>query len=160
MSLEEVYKLYFQDVYRFALRLSKNEAVAEDITSETFMKALDSMDRFQGKCDTRVWLCQIAKNSYLHHLEKKENRNVSIEDVEKADPFDLEEALVQGETAAAVYRLVHTLEEPYKEVFYLRTFCDLSFRQIGQIFEKSDNWACVTYHRAKAKIQKQMEGTL
>lgn len=74
-NLEEVYKLYFGDVYLFALKLSKNEVIAEDITSETFMKAMAAMDQFEGKCDIRVWLCQIAKNSYLHYLEKKSNRD-------------------------------------------------------------------------------------
>ena len=156
-NLEEVYKLYFGDVYLFALKLSKNEVIAEDITSETFMKAMAAMDQFEGKCDIRVWLCQIAKNSYLHYLEKKSNRDVPIDEIAVADPFDMEQAFTQSETAAQIYAIVHALNEPYKEVFYLRTFCDLSFQQIGRIFQKSDNWACVTYHRAKAKIQQRLE---
>lgn len=156
-SLEEIYRLYFNDVFRFILSMSRNETIAEDITSETFMKAMVSLDKFEGKCDIRVWLCQIAKNSYLHYLEKKENSCVSIDDVSVADTFDMEQIFAESETATQIYRLLHTLAEPYKEVFYLRTFCNLSFKQIGLIFEKSDNWACVTYHRAKAKIQKQME---
>lgn len=156
-DLEEVYKLYFPDVYLFVLRMSKNEAVAEDITSETFMKAMASLNRFEGKCSVRVWLCQIAKNSYLHYLEKRENTHEPLEADAVADPAEPEQALLRAETAAQLYRLLHTLEEPYKEVFYLRTFCELSFSQIGGIFDRNANWACVTYHRAKAKIQRQME---
>ncbi|MDR0890013.1 MAG: sigma-70 family RNA polymerase sigma factor [Oscillospiraceae bacterium] len=156
-DLEKVYKLYFNDVYLFVLRMSRNAAIAEDITSETFMKALTSLDRFEGKCDIRVWLCQIAKNSYLHFLQKRANTNSPLDEIAIADTFDIEEAFAQSETATQLHKYLHILEEPYKEVFYLRTFCALRFKEIGQIFEKSDNWACVTFHRAKAKILKEWE---
>ena len=55
--------------------------------------------------------------------------------------------------------ILHGLDEPYKEVFQLRVFGELSFAQIGRIFGKSENWARVTYHRAKLKIQERMEET-
>ena len=53
--------------------------------------------------------------------------------------------------------MLHNLEEPYKEVFQLRIFGELSFRDIGKIFGKSENWARITYHRAKLKLQEKME---
>ena len=64
-SIEEIYREYFQDVYLYILRLSGNEHIAEDITSDTFFKAIKSLASFRGDCDIRVWLCQIAKNSYF-----------------------------------------------------------------------------------------------
>ena len=121
------------------------------------MKAMAAMDQFEGKCDIRVWLCQIAKNSYLHYLEKKSNRDVPIDEIAVADPFDMEQAFTQSETAAQIYAIVHALNEPYKEVFYLRTFLRPELSANRPDIPKSDNWACVTYHRAKAKIQKRME---
>ena len=69
----------------------------------------------------------------------------------------MEERLAERETVFAVHRILHELEEPYKEVFSLRTFGELSFRQIGELFGKTENWARVAYHRAKLKILSKLE---
>ena len=61
-NFEEVYAVYFDDVYRYLLSLSGSESTAEELTSETFFRAMDALDRFRGECSVRVWLCQIAKN--------------------------------------------------------------------------------------------------
>lgn len=161
MKLEEIYTAYFKDVYLYILKLSGDVHIAEEITSETFYKALKKIDTFRGDCDMRVWLCQIAKFTYYSHL-KRENRVDSVDEEllrNIPDPvISLEERLIQREAAADIRKVLHTVPEPYKEVFMWRTFADLSFRQIGQIFGKSENWACVTYHRAKIKILKGLEG--
>lgn len=161
MKLEEIYTAYFKDVYLYILKLSGDVHIAEEITSETFYKALKKINTFRGDCDMRVWLCQIAKFTYYSHL-KRENRVDSVDDEvlrNIPDPgTSLEERLIQREAAADIRKVLHTVPEPYKEVFMWRTFADLSFRQIGQIFGKSENWACVTYHRAKIKILKGLEG--
>lgn len=161
MKLEEIYAAYFKDVYLYILKLSGDTHIAQEITSDTFYKALKKIDSFRGDCDMRVWLCQIAKFSYYSYL-KKANR-VEFLDEEQLrnipDPGSpLEEILIQKETANDIRKVLHTVPDPYKEVFMWRTFADLSFRQIGQIFGKSENWACVTYHRAKVKILKGLEG--
>ena len=160
MDFEEIYKTYFTDVFRYIRRLSGNEQIAEEITAETFFKALQSLDRFRGDCDLRVWLCQIAKNCYLSHL-KKAGKYTGMDDADLlllADPGEgIEEKLMRKEDAALLQRILHDIPEPYKEVFMWRVFAELSFRQIGQLFGKSENWACVTYHRARSKIIKRME---
>lgn len=79
MRFEKIYEMYFKDVYLYILRLSGNEHIAEEITSETFFKALQSIDKFKGECDIRVWLCQIAKNSYYTYLNKNK-KYITIED--------------------------------------------------------------------------------
>ena len=56
------------------------------------------------------------------------------------------------EQAIAIHKLLHKLEEPYKEVFHLRTFGELSFKEIGEVFGKTESWSRVTYYRAKMKI--------
>ena len=71
MNFEELYKQYFNDVYRYILKLSSSHQVADEITSDTFFKAMRSIDSFRGDCDVRVWLCQIAKNCYYSHLKKQ-----------------------------------------------------------------------------------------
>lgn len=155
MEFEEVYKRYFKDVYKYALSLAHNEHIAEEITQETFFKALKSIEQFDGRCKLYVWLCQIAKNTYFTSSRQTAKRNVLME----GPCFDafLEERLLNKETFFEIHRVIHTLEEPYKEVFSLRAFSDLSFRQIGDLFEKTESWARVTYHRAKIKIKEDLQ---
>ena len=71
LELEEIYKTYFQDVYYFVLAMSKDPHIAEEITQETFFKALKGVKHFQGKCSIKSWLCQIARNEYISYARKK-----------------------------------------------------------------------------------------
>lgn len=155
-EFEQVYQAYFSDVYLYARSLSGDACLAEDITSETFVKAIDAIDSFRGTCEIRVWLCQIAKNCYLSHLRKDKKLVFSNEPVLAKVEADPEAALLRQDTVVKVHQILHGLAEPYKEVFSLRVFGELSFKQIASLFGKSDNWACVTYHRARRKIQEEM----
>ena len=156
-EFEKIYMRYFNDVFLFLKKLSKDESIAEEITSETFFKAMRSIDTFRGDTDIRVWLCQIAKNCYFSYL-KRQQRFVDITDIEFADSIGtIEEQILNRSDVMQIHLLLHNLDEPYKEVFMLRVFGELSFKQIAKIFQKTDNWACVTYHRAKNKILEQME---
>lgn len=157
MEFEKIYTTYFRDVFLYIRRLSNDGHIAEEITSETFFKAMNSLDSFRGDCDIRVWLCQIAKNCYYSYL-KKVGRTDSIEDIEIAEQgVSLEERLSQQDQAVQIQKILHDIPDPYKEVFMWRVFAELSFKQIGQIFSKSENWACVTYHRARKKIKERLE---
>ena len=143
--------------YLYIRRLSHDEHIAEEITSDTFFKAMNSIDRFRGDCDIRVWLCQIAKNCYYSYL-KKAGRTDRIEDIEIPEQEEsFEERLSQQDQAVQIQKILHDIPDPYKEVFMWRVFAELSFKQIGQIFGKSENWACVTYHRARNKIKERLE---
>jgi RNA polymerase sigma-70 factor (ECF subfamily) len=156
-KIEELYQLYFKDIYLFVKALSKDEHIAEEITQETFFKAMKSIASFKGECDIRVWLCQIAKNTYYSYC-KKNNRIISEEEPESVDTEQksIESQLIDKEDAVAIHKILHKLEEPYKEVFHLRTFGELSFKEIGEVFEKTESWSRVTYHRAKMKIIEQL----
>ncbi len=155
-----IYREYFDDVYRYIRRLSGDEHTAEEITSETFFKAMRAMDRFRRDCDIRVWLCQIAKNCYYTYL-KKAKKMEPVGEMEllelPSEESTVEEQYMKREEAARIRTILHHIPEPYKEVFMWRVFAELSFKQIGQIFGKSENWACVTYHRAKTMIQLRLE---
>lgn len=159
-DFEELYEAYFNDVYLYIRRLSGSEHIAEEITSETFFKALQSVDRFRGDCDIRVWLCQIAKNCYYTYL-KKHIKQQSTNDMDFLILPDLsdgvEEQISRQDEAHRIKKILHYIPEPYKEVFMWRVFADMSFRQIGQIFGKTENWACVTYHRARKIIKERLE---
>lgn len=156
-EIEQVYKAYFNDVYLFILSLSKDEHIAEEIASETFFKAMNSLNQFKGNCELRVWLCQIAKNCYYSYLRKnKKTDSITILEEESND-IDIEQFILNSETTMKVHEALHSLEDPYKEVFTLRIFGELSFKQIANLFSKTENWACVTYHRARSKIIDRME---
>ena len=154
-EFEEVYRLYFRDVYRYCLALTRDEQVAEEVTQETFFKALKAIDKFDGKCRLYVWLCQIAKNTYLSMLQKKRTGEELPGEIPSGE--SLEEKLLTKESAFEIHQILHALEEPYKEVFSLRTFGELPFRQIGALFGKTESWARVTYHRARLKIKEELQ---
>ncbi|MDD6207451.1 MAG: sigma-70 family RNA polymerase sigma factor [Clostridiales bacterium] len=151
----EIYDRYAPEVYRFLLRMSGNPVLSEDITQTTFLKAIEKIDSFKNQCSLKTWLCQIAKNEYLNMMKKAENRNVPLEE-QKKEPIDeaagVEEQLTQAETAREIRAAVHRLKEPYKEVFLLRAYGELSFREIGEIFGKSEVWGRVTYLRSREKV--------
>lgn len=163
MDFEQVYQTYFKSVYRYIRRLSGDEHLAEEITSETFVQVMRSIGSFRGDCDLRVWICQIAKNTYYTHL-KKQNRIAALDEeawLALADPAaPVEERLDAKEDAQRIRALLHALPEPYKEVFMWRTLGELSFAEIGALYGKTANWACVTYHRARQQIKTGMEEPL
>ena len=151
----KIYTEYFNDIYLYILRLSGDKTVAEEITSDTFFKAMRSIKKFRGECELRVWLCQIAKNCYFSHYKKAyktEELNEEIADT-SAPPDEL---VADKDQAAQIRKELHFLPEPYKEVFSLRTFGELPFKQIAELFGKTETWARVTYHRARLKIKEEL----
>ncbi|WP_346877037.1 MULTISPECIES: RNA polymerase sigma factor [unclassified Clostridium] len=156
-EFEDIYNNYFKDIFLYIYSLSGDRHIAEDITAETFMKAIKSIEKFKGNCDIRVWLCQIAKNCYFSFLRKKK-KTIHLDELsEQKDNFNFEQIISSTEESMEIHEILHNLDEPYKEVFSLRVFGELSFKQIACLFGKSDNWACVTYHRARNKIKERME---
>lgn len=157
--MEEIYDKYYKDVYRFVLALSKNPHTAEDITQETFVKAIKGVDRFKGDCDIKVWLCQIAKNSFFTYAGRQKKETVSVDmDASTEDTgHDLISDTIDKEQATKIHKVLHDLSEPYKEVFTLRVFGELKFAQIAEIFGKTESWARVTYHRARLLIMEKVQ---
>lgn len=151
-EFDEIYDKYARQVYLFLLRLCGNETTAEDILQDTFLKAIENSDKFENRCEVTTWLCSIAKNEYLNYVKRRDNKNLSIEDREIPYDGDLIVQLEDKENSIAVHKALHALSEPYREVFTLRVMGELSFRQIGDIFGKNENWARVTFFRAKAKL--------
>ena len=154
---ERIYRAYFGRVYHYLLSLCRDHHLAEELTADTFFKALRSLQDFRGDSDPGTWLCAIARNLYISHLRKQQPTQ-SLEDLPDVpapgapDPAILAE---QQDGLMGLYARLHRLSEPYKEVFLLRVLGQLSFRQIGQLFGKTENWACVTYHRARKKLQEE-----
>lgn len=157
MLFDEICENCYKDVYRFCLSLTKNEDTAEDLTQDTFVKALAAIDSFDGSKDIRAWLFTIARNAFLSECRK--NKHLSDEELSEEIPSaesDLIEVLADKESAVLIHKYLHNMHEPYKEVFHLRVFGELEFEQIGEIFGKSASWARVTFYRAKNDIRKYM----
>ncbi|MCL1802616.1 MAG: RNA polymerase sigma factor [Eubacteriaceae bacterium] len=153
----EVYTEYFTDVYKYVLSLSRDESVAEEVTQETFFKAMRKIGQFNGSCTLYVWLCQIAKNTYFSFY-KKQSRTVSSTDMEFADTApDLETGHLDKDAARRLHVYLHNMDEPYKEIFTLRVFGELPFSQIGELFGKTDSWARLVFYRAKKQLQEVMK---
>lgn len=155
-ELEEIYDRYFKDVYLFVYSLSKNQHIAEDITSETFLKVMHSLDSFKGESDLKVWLFQIAKNTYYSYLRKNKRVVPRESFLKETADINIEKEILDKSELMRIHKILHNLPEPYKEVFTLRLFGELSYKEIGEVFGKTDNWACVTFYRAKKKMNEKM----
>lgn len=160
---EQIYSCYLKDVYKYVFSLCRDPLEAEEITQETFYQALKSMSSFRGDCKLIVWLCQIAKHIYFARLKKKKRMDPRPpEDLifpisDRCTDVSLEQRLSEEMDAMDIHRHLHDLDEPYKEVFMLRVFGELSFKKIGDIFGKTEGWARITYHRSKLKLIDKME---
>lgn len=156
-DMDDVYRQHAQTVYQFLLAQTRDADLAEELTAETFYQAVRSIGRYDGSCKLSVWLCQIAKHLWYRHLQKNKRQTESLsEDIVLCVPSAEEEA-VATEDHIALLRAVHALPEPAREVVYLRSFGGLSFRQIGDVLGKSENWARVTFYRGKERLQKGAE---
>lgn len=152
-EFDEIYRLYAAEVYRFLLRLCGDESLAMDILQDTMLRAFIDIDKFRGECSMKTWLCTVARNLWRDHLKKAETRNLPLEESRNlTDGGDLEQRMADKAQALEIHRLLHRLDEPYKEIFSLRVFAELSFREIGSVFGRSENWARVTFFRAKKKL--------
>ena len=157
MDYEKLYNAYYMQVYSYAVALTKNPEQAEEIAQHTFVKALSSKAEYKGKSSELTWLCSIAKNLYYDELRRNQRLSSLGENLHISSEVDIEQAVSDSDMAFRIHLVLHKLEEPYKEVFQLRVFGELSFSQIATIFGKTESWARVTYHRAKLKIQERME---
>lgn len=153
-TFDELFSQYFERVYRFALSLTRSEQAAEELTQQTFYKALNSITSFKGRSDPATWLCSIAKNEYFSGV--KRNREHAVEPdspVFEANGCSVEDMLLRDEHIMSIHKQLHALSEPYREVFSLRVFSDLTFSQIATLFSKTESWARVTFYRAKCILR-------
>ena len=155
MTMEEIYKEHSMTVYKYLLSITHDENIAEELTQETFYQAVRCIDKFDKSCKITTWLCAIAKNQLLSYSRKHKPAN-ELEDVHIAKG-NVETDVLADISKVDILKKIHLLEDPYKEVMYLRVFGDLSFKEIGEVLNKSENWARVTYYRGKEKLRKELD---
>lgn len=152
MDIEKIYRIYFDDLYKFLLYLCKNKEVAQDICSEVFIKSMKSIEKIEDS-KVKSYLFQVGKNTYYNYYK----RNKKILLTESIEDFDLtlvsfEKDFLEKENLTKLDMAINNLDNPYKDVVKLR-LNELSFKEIGEIYHKNQNWACVVYHRAKEKLK-------
>ncbi|HAF26742.1 MAG TPA: RNA polymerase subunit sigma [Lachnospiraceae bacterium] len=156
-SSEKLYETFYMKVFSFVMTLTGDKDDAMEITQETFYRAISTSHSFRGESERYTWLCTIAKNIFIDETRRRSRFAGEISEEIPDRKKSLEKELVDSDTSIRIHRILHELDEPYKEVFQLRTFGELSFKEIGSIFGKTETWARVTYHRARIMIQERMK---
>ena len=153
---EKLYEAHYMRVFSYAMTLSGDRTMAEEITQETFFRAFAKSGEFRKESDEVTWLCAIAKN-YFYDERRRQSKTEQIPEEVPDTGKGIEQAAADRDSSFRIHVALHALEEPFREIFELRVFGELSFREIGTIFGKTENWARVTYHRARLKLQERME---
>ena len=154
-SNEKLFDTYYMKVFSYAMTLTGDRTQAEEITQEAFFRAFSTKYRFRGESDEVTWLCAIAKNYFFDKRRRRSRHNTISKDLPDPEK-DAGKTVEDRDSSFQIHLVLHQLEEPYREVFMLRVFGELSFREIGIIFKKTENWARVTYYRARIKIRERM----
>lgn len=154
-NMEEIYKEYFETVKKYLFCLTHNNDIAEELTQETFYKAVKNIHTFKDDCKISVWLCKIEKNTWLDSIKKNKN----IKDMADNELFEIEslettdETVISNQGKLELYKKIQKLDEKTRDVIYLRITGDLNFKEIGDIFNKTENWARITFYRGKQKLK-------
>ena len=153
-DIEKIYEEYFGTVNKYLFCLTHNNDISEELTQETFYKAVNKIDTYKGECKMSVWLCQIAKNLWYDYC-KKNKRVISVEEelFEAYSSDTTEEKVILNDEKISLFRKLQRLDEKTREVIYLRITGELSFKEIGIILNKTENWARVTFYRGKNQLK-------
>lgn len=152
-DMEQIYEEYFETVNKYLFCLTHNSDISEELTQETFYRAVKNIDKFKGNCKMSVWLCQIAKNLWYDEL-KKNKKIKNIEEIFLIQSEDeVEDDVISNDSKLQLYKKIQKLDERTREVIYLRITGELSFKEIGDILNKTENWARVTFYRGKEKLK-------
>ncbi|MBU3105609.1 RNA polymerase sigma factor [Clostridium gasigenes] len=157
-EFSELYRLYSEKIYKYLLYLTCNKHEAEELLQETFFQAFKSISRFKGESSISTWLFSIARNVYLKKYnddKKRDEISLELENIIGVTKSPLDE-LEAKEEECRILKAINLLDETYRQVVILRSLNELSFREIGEILNKNENWARVTFYRGKVKLGKEL----
>ena len=153
-DMEQIYEQYFETVNKYLFCLTHNNDISEELTQETFYKAVKKIDTYKGECKISVWLCQIAKHIWYDYC-KKNKKVIQVEEelLKTREEDTTEQKVISNDEKMLLYKKMQALDEKTREVIYLRITGELSFKEIGIILNKTENWARVTFYRGKNKLK-------
>lgn len=155
-SMEEIYNKYANAIKNYIFCITKDIGLAEDIMQETFIVAINEINKFRGDCEISVWLFSIAKKILYKKTKKSNIKNIiSIDEFGLADSKTLEEEYINKDNKLKLFEALQKLDSNTREVIYLRLTGDLTFKEIGKILNKTESWAKVTFFRGKQKLIKE-----
>lgn len=154
-DIEKIYEEYFEAINKYLNCLTHNKDIAEELTQETFYKAVQKINTYKGDCEISAWLCRIARNLWYDQCRKnKKITNIEEKELLKIESSEQTESnIISQEEKMELYKKMQNIDEKSREVIYLRITGELSFKEIGIILNKTENWARVTFYRAKNKLK-------
>ena len=156
MDFERLYSEFYPQVFAYLLKLTGDHQLAEELTQDTFFKIFRKIDDYRGDCSFNVFACRIAKNNYYSYLKKRRKQAPPPSAEIPDEGPSIEDRLDDKQLASKIHAVLHTLPEPYREVFWMRVFGELPFEEIARLHGRTESWARVTFHRAKLKIQEEL----
>ncbi len=154
-DFEGVFTAHQSMIFKYLLKLCGDRMLAEELTQETFFRAYMNFRQLRDENKAAAWLCRIAKNTFFAWC-REQRKTLPLEEALLPGAPDVAEKVAARTLTDAAFAALRKLDEPYREVFELRIFGELSFSQIGTIFGKTETWARVTYHRARLKLQERI----
>lgn len=153
-DIKQIYEEYFETVNKYLFCLTHDNDISEELTQETFYKAVQKINTYKGKCKISVWLCQIAKNLWYDQC-RKNKKVINIEEnlFDVQAPESTENQVISNDEKISLYKKMQKLDEKTREVIYLRITGELSFKEIATILNKTENWARITFYRGKSKLK-------
>ena len=155
-DFEKIYGENSDFIFKYLMKLCQNRSLAEELTQETFFRAYMNFSGLKDENKASSWLCSIARNTYFAWYNEHKKLSAYDEEAENSDIADIESSFEQKELTEKAFSCLHELDEPYKEVFMLSVFGQLSLKDISKLFGKSESWARVTFYRAKQKLNEKM----
>ena len=153
-DIGQIYEEYFETVYKYLFCLTHNNDIAEELTQETFYRAVEKINTYKGDCKISVWLCQIAKHLWFDYCRKnKKTINIQENLFNEQSTNVTEESIISNDEKISLYKKMQKKKKKTREVIYLRITGELSFKEIGTILNKTENWARVTFYRGKTKLK-------
>lgn len=158
--MEQIYQKYSKIVYKYLLSLTNNKEISEELMQETFYSAIKNIHKFRQECSVKTWLCKIAKNKWIDYYKKTKKKNeINIDEINEKLllEYSFEDNYENKEQIIDLYKKIHNLDEKTREVIYLRIRSEFSFKEIGTIVGKSEEWARITFYRAKLKLKEEFD---
>jgi RNA polymerase sigma-70 factor (ECF subfamily) len=138
-----LYESYFDQIYRFIFLKTYDKELAEDLTSQTFLKALDKINSFKNddkEANFKAWIYRIAYNLIIdNYKQKKEFLNID-EILENWYDINFWQDLDNKDQVKEVFKYFETLKDKHKEILIMRLWDDLSYKEISELtWESVDN---------------------